>query len=177
MSSSARATVLLRVSVDELISKADLIFTGSVSDVKVIEKEEDGQVSISTEVVFNVDKWLRGDLSGKTFSLTLLGGKGKKFIMPIPGMPQFEKGEEVLLFLEKTPKHYIPMGLIQGKFRIEKNPATNKKTASRLVSGATVGSFDEKGIFRMSSPDNNSESFNLNDLIKKIRTFNNNLKK
>lgn len=97
-SNSVWALYYEALSLEDLVRKADVILIG-----KCVDKQcEFVAGHIETRVKIQTSEYLKGRLAAE-FTLTLLGGE---LSSPIPlgqyvqGMPQFYKGEEVLLFLE-----------------------------------------------------------------------------
>jgi hypothetical protein len=70
----------------------------------------------------------------------------------IPGMPRFEPGEEVLLFLEddyeEVPGLYAVRGMAQGHFKVLKEPASGLKLAVQQLGGVTLAAPDAKGSIK-----------------------------
>lgn len=141
------STVVTKLNLRELTEGSDLILRGIVVDKVVRGYEKDGNIKIETEYEFKVREVFKGEINTKkTFSLILPGGKYKKWEMKILGMPSFNKNEEVILFLEKTPDGYIPTGLSQGKFSIIKDK-NNKLKVKRNLEGLRGFKFDNSGRF------------------------------
>ena len=86
---------------------------------------------------FTVDATLKG-AAENTVTVYLPGGRHGEKRLSVAGMPSFEDGEQVVLFLT-TPDsagHAWPVGLSQGKFRIELGlggPRVTQATAAGVV--------------------------------------------
>jgi len=103
---------------EALVDSSDLIFHGTVDEVQSGNLSPSKMPQLVTNVSFAVSRVLKGRISSAPFVLRLIGGKGKKHTLLIPGQPQFEKGEEVVLFLEWTGTGYAVVGLGQGKYKV-----------------------------------------------------------
>jgi hypothetical protein len=65
----------------------------------------------------------------------VVGGAG----MAVEGVPRFEPGEEVVVFLYRTPLGLLRVrGAGQGKFTVLTNPSTNEKSVRTNVAGLTL---------------------------------------
>jgi hypothetical protein len=155
-SQTAGATVLQRVDFDTMARHADLIIYGTVTERFTHYKTRSGPGSraIVTTTSFDLDHVLKGPKEGskalpmRGFQLTLTGGVLDGIVMRIPGMPRFEPGERVVLFLKEKPRGgYTVVGFEQGRFRVEED-ADGTPIAVRRVRGAamadlTTGTIDE----------------------------------
>jgi hypothetical protein len=121
-SRSVDAGTVVRMDIEELARSAELVFEGRVLFVRSF-RDERGLVR--TECTVSVaTSFAGGPQSTRTFELpggTLADGSG----LVIPGLPQLETGEDVLLFLtrEGTTGLRVPVGLAQGKLRLVRDGA------------------------------------------------------
>ncbi len=121
-------SLMLKLSLEELTSNADLIAAG-----KVVEKEcmwgERGKW-IYTYVTLAVDEYIKGEGEEQVIVKHLGGEVGKRGLI-VGNMPSFGKDEEVLIFLRKSEDRlttsdvggrtgtvYEVSGLAQGKYQI-----------------------------------------------------------
>ena len=100
------------VNLEEMTDRAATIFSGRCTDVRVVP-----DATLGTEVTlvtFEVDRAVKGEL-GPTHRIRVLGSGERS---GIAGMPRFEPGEEVVLFLYGESRLGLssPVGLGQGKF-------------------------------------------------------------
>lgn len=141
--SRAFATSVIAPSFDELVSRADLIFTGQVISQKSEWRNIDGQRSIVTLVQFGVEQVHKGR-AGLTVKLQFLGGAIGAVTLDVSDMPKFTQGERVVLFVEKNSVNASPLiGFFHGKFLVYKDAsgrdAVLKHNGQALVDVAELG--------------------------------------
>lgn len=141
----AAATTVISASIAELAASADVILYGVVRTVDAeLAKTPDGPFRTAIEIeILKPIKGLSEDQ--QILSLLVPGGRGFGRVMKIPGMPQFQEGEEVVLLLEGTSLGYAFAGLGQGVFRIERQ--SGEPRVWRDLSGMRlVGKQQQLGI-------------------------------
>lgn len=121
------AGTAVRLDVSQLAERADLVLEARVLSASAALGA--GNL-VETEVVLDVERTLYG-VHEPTRSVHLPGGllpNGNGLLLP--GMPSLQPGEDVLLFLSEASDSGVrmPVGLSQGKFRVE----TNLSGARRL---------------------------------------------
>lgn len=139
------ATVILPIEFRELVTTAPVILHGQVVDIKA--GWSDGRRSLETFVTVAVADYLKGDL-GATVTLRVPGGQLGRYRTIFVGAPEFQRGDEVVLFLKHgaSSSPYI-IGLSQGAFRVVADARTGRRmvttpivmgkgdTAERVVRG------------------------------------------
>lgn len=133
---TAGATTLLRLPIEEMTRRSDLVLRATVADVRVIAGPADDRRA-TTYVTFQVHRALKGHAAAPTLTIRLLGGATSRHVLAVPGTPVFRPGEEVIVFLEATRDGYKPMGLSLGKYTVTRD-AAGRETARRSVAGAQV---------------------------------------
>jgi hypothetical protein len=119
-SSSLHATTVIPPSFDELVSRAEVIFQGSVTDVRSEWVGEGAQRHIVTYVTFKVDDAIKGS-PGTTYTMRMLGGTVDGQTMAVSDSPKFKKGDRDFLFVEHNGQQFIPLvGIMHGRFRVER---------------------------------------------------------
>lgn len=138
LSLPASATAVKKLSEAELVSAAKLI--GHLECVSSSAEWGPEGKRIFTRVRFSVRGVLKGDAELRDLEVLLPGGERDGMSYAIHGMPQFQPGEEVVLFLTaEHPKSKIclPVGLGQGLYRIRreagKAPRALRDTRSLLL--------------------------------------------
>lgn len=112
---SATATSYLSLSLDEMFSRAEIAFVGTVRGSSVEPRDD----LPWTVVEFEVERWLTGDADrSELLSLAFLGGDLPSGELRVGLMPVFEVGERVLV-LAYQEEYYSPLvGFNQGLWRI-----------------------------------------------------------
>lgn len=111
-----RATVIVPASLDELVLEARAIAAGRV--VATEARWVDGRRSIETFVTLDVAEYLKGNL-GDTVVFRVPGGELGAYRTMIAGAPEFDVGDEVVLFLSaRGPAIPHIVGFSQGVFRV-----------------------------------------------------------
>ena len=132
---SARATVFVPMSVEDLARSSAAIVIGTVRDLT--GTEENGRVFTLVSVA--VEQTLSGELPGSTITLKENGGSVPGRQEVIFGAPSFQPGEQVLLFLAPRPDGSLRTNqLAQGKFVIESDAAGVPRAAQRFDAGSLV---------------------------------------
>jgi len=118
---SARATTVVEPTFDELVGRAEIIFQGTVTDVRSQWTGEGGQRHIETYVTARVDEAIKGE-AGATYTLRILGGTVGDVTMEVTDSPKFMIGDRDILFVEKNGTQFVPLvGISHGRFRVERN--------------------------------------------------------
>jgi len=162
----ARATTVLRLPVEEMTRRADLVVRAEVRSVTV-RLDDAGARPLSTIVDLRVTRVLKGQAAGPTLRLDLVGGATETASVSIPGMPSFRAGDDVVLFLEKTPRGYIPAGLSQGKFLVRRGADGVVRAARETVNLSRVTRDVSGRLVHMEGLDPEDDLL-LDDLVRSI---------
>jgi len=115
----ASATSLLPISLEQLSTRATLIFYGKVISNQVKKDDQSGHIATFTE--FEVIELIKGS-AGSTHTIKQIGGfhKDSNTRLMIHGVPEFQTGKEYVVFLpEKSSLGFCsPLGLHQGSFPV-----------------------------------------------------------
>jgi hypothetical protein len=115
---SLHATTVIPPSFDELVSRAEVIFQGSVTEVRSQWTGEGAQRHIVTYVTFKVEDAIKGN-PGASYTLRMLGGTVDGQTMEVTDSPKFKIGDRDFLFVEHNGQQFIPLvGIMHGRFRI-----------------------------------------------------------
>jgi len=124
---SARATTVIPPTFDELVGRAELIFQGTVSDVKSQWTGEGAQRCIVTYVTFTIEDSLKG-ASGSSYTLRMLGGTVGDQTMEVTDAPKFKAGDRDIVFVENNGTQFIPLvGIMHGRFRVQEDLPTGSE--------------------------------------------------
>jgi hypothetical protein len=113
---AVRATVILPVELDQLVTGARAVVHGRV--VALEPRWVEGRRAIETLVTLEVDEYLKGDF-GRDVTFRVPGGQMGPYRSVMIGAPRFREGDEVVVFLDaKGPTVPWISGLSQGVFRV-----------------------------------------------------------
>ncbi len=121
---SASATTVIPPTFDELVGRAELIFEGTVKDVRAQWVGEGAQRHIMTYVTFDVAENVKGQASS-SYTLQMLGGTVGDVTMEVTDTPKFVPGDREILFVENNGQQFVPLvGIMHGRFHIAPNAQT-----------------------------------------------------
>ena len=147
---SARATTLRRMSVADLSRAAHVVIRARC----VINFTRWDAGEIWTFTTFDVEDTWKGSAPAQ-ITVRLLGGSAGNFTSTVSGVPRFSPGEELVLFLERTPaQDFSIVSWMQGTFRIAHNSTTGEEivtqdTAAFPVFDPASHRFETAGIRKM----------------------------
>ena len=131
---AARATTFKRMNLDQLVVAAD-----AVVQAECLGNETRWEIGeLWTFTRFEVLETLKGVVP-RLITVRLLGGKRGHLISTVEGVPRFHRGEEVILFLERTRAgNFSVTSWMQGTFRIRRDAAAGQARVSQDSSGLAV---------------------------------------
>ena len=114
----------MRMELPQLVKQSDSIVQGHVDDVSV---QWDSTRNIAlTSITITVDDPMKGERR-RSIVIRQIGGKVGALTMGVSGMPQFEKGEQVIVFLKmQSDGTFMVLGLNQGKYRSLRIPMPSR---------------------------------------------------
>ncbi|RJO64592.1 MAG: hypothetical protein C4523_17940 [Myxococcales bacterium] len=134
------ATVLWKMSVDDLARAAESVVRGEVTDVRTDKDQQSGR--IYTYNAIQVREWIKGK-TPETIVLRQIGGAYDGLEMRIPGTPRLAKGDDVVLFLKSDGQYHFLRGMGQGLFAV--TAENGVETAVQKLEGAAVLAPDAAG--------------------------------
>ncbi|MBI4475103.1 MAG: hypothetical protein HY646_20720 [Acidobacteria bacterium] len=135
MTLSLSATTVTRMDLPELVKTAETIVQGRVEQV-YSQWDADLRV-VFTYISINVDDPLKGERR-RSVLIRQPGGKIGSFNMLVPGMPKFQTGDDVIVFLKSGMEGtYWVVGLSQGKYEIVDNYAVANVSGISIVDPKT----------------------------------------
>src|SRR4029450_883578 len=124
--SAAWGTTVVPPTFEELVSQAEVIFQGAVTDVRSEWAGAGTQRHIVTYVTFRVEDSFKGNL-GATYSIRLLGGTVHGETMEVTDTPKFNVGDRDILFVENNGSQFVPLvWLSRGRFRVDRDQTTGR---------------------------------------------------
>jgi hypothetical protein len=125
LSVALRATVIVPAEFREVVNGSDIIAYGRVIETTV-EWSSDRK-HVDTLVTFQVGTYLKGG-PGETLVFKVPGGTIGRYRNVLVGAPQFNTGEEAVLFLNSRDREYPAVfGLNQGVYRVTVEDATRRR--------------------------------------------------
>lgn len=122
----------IKMSIKELTTKSDLIIVGKVIDAT--SKWAGDRSNIYTYVTINVEEFIKGSQLTNEILVQVLGGaiKDEGIASLVSEMPSFQKGERVVLFLERShsPKYFLVLTGRYGKFKVTPDNQIEGRSAS-----------------------------------------------
>ncbi len=165
---SVSATSLLPLTLEQLSTRATLIFHGEVINNEVKEDKQSGQ--IATFTTFRVIELIKGNSAG-THTIKQIGGhlKESKMALRVHGVPEFTTGYRYVVFLpEKSRLGFSsPLGLHQGSFSVITVDDEETVTNGRNMAGQTLTAQLPLAV----NTEKPAQS-RINDFINTVRAFN-----
>ncbi|MGD1068524.1 MAG: hypothetical protein ABSB15_00135 [Bryobacteraceae bacterium] len=116
---AARATVIARLSFEDLIDTSDLIISGKVTRSWAAWDAHHKYVWTHYEVAV---KWAQKGAPGATVEMAEPGGALDGIVTAIAGTVVYTPGENVLVFLQRMPNGYLrTTGWGQGRYLVDSN--------------------------------------------------------
>lgn len=121
--STARASVLTKLSLAEMTARAEQVLVGRVEriDSKFVQGH-DGV--IITEVQIRCQRSIRGAKEGALVTVRHLGGVVGELGQKVFGEASYQVGEEVVLLAEPREGALYSVGMAQGKLHIDRSTGT-----------------------------------------------------
>ncbi len=131
---AAFATTAIIPRDDEMVVESRAIVTGKVIGLSTRADANTGLVY--TYIRLEVNSVLKGMIAEREIVLKELGGETRDRGTQICGMPRFEPGQEVLLYLNTWPGGALRVhqGFL-GKFNISRDPSTGRVFVERQLDG------------------------------------------
>ncbi|KJU86465.1 hypothetical protein MBAV_001341, partial [Candidatus Magnetobacterium bavaricum] len=128
--STSVMAVMIGLTNEELTKQSSVVVVGSVVDMRAYWNTE--RTTIYTGVTIDVREVVRGEGAPRTLTVRYEGGEVGDIGLRVSDTPQFEKGEDVLLFLRPIENvaverasdaagAFYVVGNGQGKYSIEMN--------------------------------------------------------
>src|SRR2546423_12269334 len=93
------ATIVVPPTFDQLVNQAELIFQGTVTDVRSVWEGEGAQRHIDSYITFQVEENVKGT-AGATYTIRMLGGTVGDETLEVTDTPKFKVGDRDILFVE-----------------------------------------------------------------------------
>jgi hypothetical protein len=126
----SEATTVERLSLDDLVTRAQKIVVGKVYGARTYWS---GNV-ILTSYTIEVQETIKGQ-STRNIEVTTIGGTVGEITLHVAGMPSFQAGEHAVVFLESTGPVSTVVGLNQGKFAVRNGEVFNSVAGLEFTRG------------------------------------------
>lgn len=142
--SAANATTVIPPTFDELVTRAETIFEGTVTDTRSEWTGEGANRHIVTYVTFKIEDAIKGT-AGAEYTIRMLGGTVNGQTMEVTDAPKFKVGDRDILFVEHNGSQFIPLvGIMHGRFHVQSDGSgANEKITKD--SGAAVANLAKLG--------------------------------
>jgi hypothetical protein len=141
----ARAMSVIPPTMDELVTAADTVVRGVVTDVRTEEFDSPQGRGIRTLVTLQVERALKGT-PGKSVTLSLLGGKVGRRTLRVLGMPEFHIGDREIVFYAGNGSTICPLiAGGHGRYHVRTDAATGRDFVAR-DNGVPLESTDEISV-------------------------------
>lgn len=149
---------------EEMVIESRAIITGKVLEISTGIDSSRGLVF--TYVRLRVDSVLKGRISESEIVLKELGGETAELGTMIFGMPKFEEGQQVFLYLNTWPDGALRVhqGFL-GKFNVTRNASTGRLEVARQLEGENVDIMASATVNASSSGDLDAYSARINNLV------------
>ena len=145
---SAFGTSVIPPTFDQLVQQAQLIFEGTVLNVRSHWTGEGAQRHIASDVTFAVEEPIKGE-PGTTYTLTMVGGTVGDETLQVADAPQFKRGDHDILFVENNGSQFIPLvGIMHGRYRIQQDEVTTDDGKPLIQNGNVVRASEFKSAIR-----------------------------
>ncbi|MSP56988.1 MAG: hypothetical protein EXR69_15505 [Myxococcales bacterium] len=119
LSTTAHATSIAPLSLEQLVDGSDLIVRGNVTDVWT----GSDRMGLTTHILVRVEKTLKGTAAAD-IEIVVPGGTIDGSTSYVDGAPRYGVGEHVLLLLNaRSDGTYLNVAMASGKYTIRQNPA------------------------------------------------------
>jgi len=122
----ATATMVIPPTFAQLVQQAELIFQGTVTDVRSVWEGEGAQRHIDTYVRFQIDENVKGNATS-SYTIRVLGGTVGDETMEVTDSPKFKVGDREILFVEHNNQQFVPLvGINHGHFHVQRDEQTGR---------------------------------------------------
>jgi hypothetical protein len=121
----AATTVIQYLDIEQMSEIAAVVTVGEVERVQA--SWNDDHTKIYTRITVRTTEVLKGGRDLESVTLKLIGGRVGEAIARLPGTPEFEPGQRVLMFLEPREDRdgYLLIGMFQGLYRLDENTGSD----------------------------------------------------
>lgn len=127
----SRATSVIPPDFNTLVNSADYVVRGVVKSVNSEWREKDGHKYIATKVEVEVRETIRGTPPAQVV-LDMVGGRVGEDELVVTGAPQFQVGDEDILFVQGNGRQVYPLvAIMHGRYPIFHDTKTGQDLVVR----------------------------------------------
>jgi hypothetical protein len=167
-SSRAGATVMVEVSLEDMILGSDAIVHGVVERSGVAWELRNDEMEPWTVSRLRVLSWLKGGDGTSRATIRELGGVWQGGGRWIDGTPTYTRGEEVIVFLRRDGNRFRTLGMVQGKLVVRHGVPGVPDSVHRDLSGIAFARWTEGQM--VVQPAGNEPAMALESLLGFIET-------
>lgn len=147
---SAQATTVVPPTFDQLVTEAELIFEGTVTETRSQWTGAGAERHIATHVTFNIEDAIKG-VPGKSYTIQILGGTVDGETMEVSDAPRFKVGDRDILFVEHNGAQFVPLvGIMHGRFHVQTDAdgrdVVAKDNGAPLADAAKLGQDERAAV-------------------------------
>lgn len=121
LSVPAFATIMVEVPLEDMVADCQGVVRATVVHSGVQINMREGGTELTTISTLRVDEWLVGE-GDPRIRIREIGGENSRGGMRIAGTPRYQRGEEVIVVLDRDAdghrEYFRTYGLAQGKFTV-----------------------------------------------------------
>ena len=144
---SVQATTVIPPTFDQLVRDAELIFEGTVAEVRSEWLGQGADREMVTYVTFAIEDAMKG-APDKSYTIRMLGGTIDGETREVADAPRFKTGDRDILFVEHNGTQFIPLvGIMHGRFHVQtdaKGQEVIAKDNGALLANVAKLGLDEK---------------------------------
>jgi hypothetical protein len=126
-----RATTVIPPTFDQLVTNAEMIFEGTVTELRSQWTGEGNERHIVTYVTFKIEDPIKGAL-GADYTIRMFGGTVDGHTMEATDTPRFKVGDRDILFVEHNGTQFVPLvGIMHGRFHVQQDQATARESIAK----------------------------------------------
>ena len=126
-----RATTVIPPTFDQLVTNAEMIFEGTVTEMRSQWTGEETERHIVTYVTFKIEDPIKG-APGANYTIRMFGGTVDGHTMEATDTPRFKVGDRDILFVEHNGTQFVPLvGIMHGRFHVQQDDATARETIAK----------------------------------------------
>lgn len=145
---TAHGTTVIPPTFNQLVEQAQLIFEGSVIDVRSRWTGEGVERRIVSDVTFQIEDTMKG-APGAIYTSTMLGGTIGEETLQVADAPRFKRGDHDILFVENNGAQFIPLvGITHGRYRVQRDEITTDDGIPLMQNGTALHAAEFKGVIR-----------------------------